>query len=647
MTVIEDLIKTLNEANLAYEAGKPTMTDKEYDDLYFELKKLEKESGIIYPDSPTQNLNYEIMSQLTKVRHNHLMLSLDKTKDWNEFINYFERNKLMVCMLKLDGLTCSLRYENGKLVSAETRGNGQEGEDILHNAKVVYNIPQQIKYQDTLIVDGEIISTINNFERFKDKYSNPRNFAAGSIRLLDSKECANRGLMFVAWNVVEGFDDIESFASRLINLNENGFSVVPFNITVNDSTQDTLKLRAKELGYPIDGLVGRYDDVAYGNSLGTTGHHIKAAYAFKFYDETYETKLKNIEWTMGRTGTLTPVAIVEPIEIEGAIIERCNLHNISIGREQLGEHPFEGQVVHIYRANQIIPQIDSADNDDEDEEFYTDKKVFSPPTTCPYCGQPTQVKYGINTTELYCDNPNCDGKTINQLDHLLGIKGLNAKGISKANLEKLISYGWIEKPADLYNLHTHRKEWIEKRGYGIKSVDKILNAIESTRQTTLDSFIAAIGIPLIGHNVAKELVKYIDSYEDFREKVDSGYDFSKIYGFGANKDAAIHNFNYTNADELYKYITIIKEEPVEVGNNLSDLNVAITGKLTIFNNRAELENEIIKQGGKISKSITGKTTLLINNDNTSTTAKNKEAQERGIPIITEEEFITRYLKQFS
>lgn len=335
---IKDLISKLNFYTKAYDEGKPLISDAEWDKMYFELKSLEEETGIIYPNSPTQSIIYDVKNELVKVKHDHLMLSLDKTKDWNDFLKYF-KDETVVGMLKLDGLTCSLKYKDGILVSAHTRGNGEIGEDILHNAMVINNIPKQIPLTEELILDGEIISSYKDFEEFSNDYSCPRNFAAGSIRLLDPKECQKRNLRFVAWNVVSKnwTTVIESF-EKIENL---GFEVVDWTSSWDWDAKEFLIERAEERGYPIDGLVGRFDDIAYGESLGNTGHHSRAAYAFKFFDEVYESELIDIEWSAGRTGVLTPVAIFEPVEIDGAIIERASLHNLDV-MEELLEVPYVG-----------------------------------------------------------------------------------------------------------------------------------------------------------------------------------------------------------------------------------------------------------------------------------------------------------------
>lgn len=356
---MQKLIDKLNRLTKLYDMGTPEVSDKEWDNLYWQLVDAEKELGYALPDSPTQKVHFEEVSKLEKVKHNHPMLSLDKTKEWEDFIGYFGSKNKVIAMPKLDGLTCSLKYVGGKLVAAETRGNGEIGENILHNAKTVRTIPNHIDYNDTLILDGEIICTYTDFIPFENEYKNPRNFASGSIRLLDSKECFKRNLTFVVWNIVEGLDG-NSFSNKLEQAKELGFTIPTFTSTFDENTKDFLVEKAKEDSFPIDGLVGRYDDIEYGSSLGSTGHHTKAAYAFKFYDEEVDTRLLNIEWSLGRTGVLTPVAVFEPIELEGTTIERCNLFNLSVLEEKLGK-PYVGQKIWVVKKNMIIPYIERAE----------------------------------------------------------------------------------------------------------------------------------------------------------------------------------------------------------------------------------------------------------------------------------------------
>lgn len=633
---IKELVCTLNYHTLLYDQGIPTISDAEWDKMYFELQELEKQTGIILPNSPTQSISYEVKSELEKVTHDHPLLSLAKTKNWEEFKSYFA-SKEYALMLKLDGLTCSLRYENGFLVKAETRGNGIVGENILHNAKVIKNIPKTILYNETLVVDGEIICKDDDFAEFSTDYANSRNYASGSIRLLDSEECSKRKLSFIAWNVAEGFDDENSFYQKMINIKDLGFEVTP--IEINTKSPDCLKQKAKECGYPIDGLVGRFNDIAYGEKLGSTDHHSKAAFAFKFYDEVYETELLDIEWSAGRTGVFTPVAIFSPVEIDGTIVERASLHNVSILREILGL-PYKGQIIQVAKMNMIIPQVLSA------------VKVNSPnseiyiPEICPICGEALKILQPINsdTLSLVCVNKQCHAKLLNRLDHFCGKKGLDIKGLSVATLDKLIEKGWINSLVDLFTLNTHRAEWCRVDGFGPKSVDKVLAAIEAAKETTLDKFIAALGIPLIGSTVAKDLVTHIKSYDELRDKVNNCFNFCIYDGFADSKSAALLNFDYTEADEIIKYLSIGEVEEKKVGNNLDGVNVAITGSLKLFKNRAELVSAIENAGGKINSSVTSKTNYLVNNDNTSNSSKNLSAQKLSIPILTEQEFVEKFLK---
>ena len=641
--LIEKLVADLNYATLHYDNGHPVMTDKEWDDMYFQLVDLELSTGYILPESPTQRINYEVMNQLTKVQHDHEMLSLEKTKDINVIKSMFDKDFLM--MAKMDGLTCSLRYENGILVKAETRGNGFVGEDILHNAKVIPSIPNYIAYKDTLVIDGEIICDYKDFLLFQNDYKNPRNFAAGSIRLLDNKECAERRLQFVAWDVIAGFDGEDSLERKLLSIRRLGFTIVPF--LTNSFDVELLQETCKVKLYPIDGMVFKFNSCLYSKSLGKTAHHFKNAMAYKFYDETYPTVLKDIEWTMGRTGVLTPVAIFEPLDIEGSIIERASLHNITILEQTLGKTPYIGQKIEVFKANMIIPQISWVDKN-----FNVPISSFLPePKVCPICGEPVYRITEIESTNLVCSNPACAGKLINKLDHFCGKKGLDIKGLSKATLEKLLEWGWVNNIVDIMTLSQYKEEWIKKSGFGIRSVEKILNSIEAAKTTSLDKFISSLGIPLIGSTVSRELIKHIDSYEDFRTKVREKFNFATIDGFADSKTDSLLNFNYEDADNIYPYLTILKESAKlnndnidNNNNNLDGITIVITGKLNMYKNRAALQAEIENRGGKVVGSVSSNTKYLINNDNTSTSAKNMAAKKLNIPILTEQEFFENFLK---
>ena len=639
--LIEKLIADLNHATKLYDQGISVMSDKEWDDMYFQLVELETFTGIVLPHSPTQIIKYDVVNQLEKVEHDHQMLSLEKTKDIEKVKTLFNDSNEFLMMAKMDGLTCSLRYENGVLVKAETRGNGLIGENILHNAKVIPSIPNYIAYKDTLVIDGEIICSYKNFTIFEHEYKNPRNFAAGSIRLLDSKECANRRLQFVAWDVIAGFDEENLLEDKLLILQNYGFTIVPY--VKNSYEIDIIKNSCNRKFYPIDGLVFKFNNINYGKSLGQTAHHFKNAIAYKFYDECYLTTLKNIEWTMGRTGVLTPVAIFEPVDIDGSTVERASLHNITILEQTLGKTPYIGQKLEIFKSNMIIPQISWADKNINSNHLFS---FLLEPKVCPICGKPVKRITEVESTNLVCTNNECNGKLINRLDHFCGKKGLDIKGLSKATLEKLIDWGWVNNIVDIMTLSQYKNEWIQKSGFGIRSVEKILLNIETAKTTTLDKFISSLGIPLIGSTVSKELIKHINSYEDFRQKVRENFNFATIDGFADSKTDSILTFNYEDADKVYSYLTFLEDNSKRLDNNnsLEGFSIVVTGKLNIYKNRNALQQEIEKRGGKVSGSVSSKTNYLINNDNTSTSAKNMAAKKLNIPILTEQEFFENFLK---
>lgn len=637
MEEIRKLIDKLNYYTKYYDMGQSLISDKEWDELYFKLVNLENTYNIYYEDSPTQRVNYQVVNKLNKVEHSHPMLSLDKTKSIDE-VKSFLGNKPHIAMAKMDGLTCSLTYKNGRLIAAETRGNGIIGEDILHNALQIKSIPKRIEYTNKLVVDGEVICTYEDFENFKDEYKNPRNFASGSIRLLNSEESANRHLTFVAWDVIEGFKDNDFLSTRLKELGELGFTYVPFfyDNSIEDNRVehaiDEIKIFCNKIGYPIDGIVFKYDKVSEYLAAGRTDHHFKGGIAYKFYDDEYETKLIDIEWTMGRTGQLTPVAVYEDIDIDGTICNRASLHNITILKDTLGGYGWDGQKIKVFKANQIIPQISWAQPEDE----YT-KKYFHYPMTCPICNQPTKIKKDVVSEVLYCDNPMCEGKLLNKLDHFCSKKGLDIKGLSKATLDKLIDWGWVENIKDIFTLFTHKEEWVKKQGFGVASVEKILSAIDIASETTLDKIIAAAGIPEIGSRVAKDLANHYDSWTEFRMDTD----YTHIDGIGEIMNNNLLNFNYEDMD--YIVAAYLDYQPIshsdENAKTLDGKVFCITGKVNHFKNRAELQADIESKGGKVVSSMSNKVTHLINNDNTSTSSKNLAAQKANIPIITEEEYL--------
>lgn len=627
---IKELAELLNKASdTYYNTGNTIMEDREFDALVEELRKLEQETGFVMATSPTHKVGYEIKSELQKVTHNHPMLSLAKTKDWNEFIQYF-RNKDVIGMVKMDGITGSLRYINGELVSAETRGNGEIGEDILHNIKTVKTVPQKIPYKDELIVDGEIICTYDDFKPFVSEYKNPRNFASGSIRLLDSNECAKRPLTFVAWNVIKGFEGENSFLKKLYLIEKQGFTVVPWTSSFDWDAKDFLIEQAKKYGYPIDGLVGRFDDIKYGESLGATSHHSNAAYAFKFGDETYETVLRDVEWNTTRTGIIAPVAIFDEVDLDGALTTRATLHNLSIIEQlELGI----GDTITVYRSNMVIPKID--DN-------LTRSNTLKIPKTCPCCGKPTEVKYTDNSKVLVCTNPDCAAKKLAQFTHFVSRKCMNIDGLSDRTLEVLISHGFINNYRDIYHLTDHKDKLYMLDGMGKKSVNNLLKNIENSRNVKLENFITALGIPNIGLSAAKTIsARFGGNYREFSGAIGNMYNFTELDDFGAIMNQSLYEWIGHNIDvmrDIAREMHFIVEEEKSVEDNyFTGKNICVTGKLNNFT-RDSINEKIESVGAKAVSSVSKNTDFLITNE-ASGSAKFKKAMELGIPTITEQDFI--------
>ena len=631
---MQELVEKLNYYTKLYDEGNPAISDKEWDDMYFELQELEKEFGVILSNSPTVKINYTVKNSLEKVEHNHPMLSLQKTKSEEEVVNFLKGYDA-ISMAKMDGLTCSLLYKDGELVSAETRGNGIVGENVTHNMKWVQHVPLIIPIHDEVIIDGEIICTYKNFEQFSDKFANPRNFAAGSIRLLDAAECAARKLTFVAWDCIKGLDDKEKLSDKLYELNNLGFKIVPYiplqkdmididhikhcNILIQNWAKDP------DFSYPIDGTVYKFDDCKYYSSLGRTEHHFRGGIAFKFYDEEYESYLRDIEWSIGKTGQLTPVAKFDDIDFGDSIVNRASLHNLNIMKQLLGSFPYKCEKVWVVKMNMIIPQITKAEQRNSFEDIH-----FELPKVCPICGEPTVIRDDF----LYCSNPNCDGKFINHLNHFVSKKGLDINGLSKATLQKLINWEWVTSLKDIFHLHSYQNEWAKKDGFGAKSVMNILTAIEDAKECELWQFISSLSIPLIGSTYAKEIAKKCETWEDFRNIKD----FLMWDGFGPETCASLNKFNYEEADELVNNILHIKNSLYNQGiteSGITGKTICITGKLTTYKNRGELKSAIEAHGGKVVDSVSSKTDYLVNNDINSTSSKNQKAKALNIPIITE------------
>lgn len=658
---IDETIDTLNKWQEAYDNGSPLVSDKQYDDLYFDLINMENKSGYIRDDSPTNKVVWYPQDGLHKVEHNHLMLSLDKTKEISVVKDFVGDNQDIIFMSKMDGLTCSLLYEKGKLVRAETRGNGRVGEDITHNARILESIPKTLPTEgewgvpETFVVDGEVICDYETFQQFANDYATPRNFAAGSIRLLDPKECAKRNLKFVAWDIIQNDNATYDWLSgKLLHLDQLGFITVPYIVditgqSVSDKTWvdkdiESIKALSEKLHYPIDGVVIKYDNIAYYNQQGRTAHHYLGGLAFKFYDEEYETKLKYIDFDVSRNGILTPVAVFEPINIDGTICERASLHNMSVMEELLG-CPYTGQKIWIVKANQIIPQVSQADKSDYAQAVRHNRcTLVQDWYQCPICGHIAEVRKSASGVKvLYCTNEKCEGKLAQQVDHYCSNKGMEIKGLSRKTIEKLIDWGWINSIKDIYNLSQYKKEWSAKEGFGAVSVGKILDAIEASKKdVSLTSFIAAMGIPLIGTNAAKSIAGQFKSWDKFVQGIEDKFDFNCLFNFGPEMSKSLLDFDYTEMKEIAQLLQFKDEVESTTQKIYEGLTFCVTGKVTHWKNRDELKAYITDRGGKVTDSVTSKTNYLINNDINSTSAKNKKAKELNIPILTEGDFLKLY-----
>ena len=646
---IKELTKMLNEyRNAYYNESESIISDYEYDKLYDELEKLESETGLSYANSPTKTVGYEVKSELEKIKHSHPMLSLDKTKSVDD-LRKFAGDKDCILSLKMDGLTCLLTYENGGLVQAETRGNGDIGELITHNANVFENIPLTIDYKGHFEIEGEAIITYDDFEKINKalpedkKYKNPRNLASGSVRQLDNRIAAQRHIKFVAWKVPAEVCS-NSFLNRLKYAKELGFEIVPlftYSGKSNDKENlpemiESLKIKAHDHGYPIDGLVMTYNDIQYGESLGLTGHHPRHSVAYKFYDEEFETTLNNIEWTMGKSGCLTPTAVFEPVEIDGTIVERASLHNMSIFKDLELSH---GDTITVFKANQIIPQV--SDNLDR-----TLNNLCIPPSTCPICGGKTEIVKDNDTEVLMCSNSNCKGKLLGKLSAFVSRNKMNIDGLSDETLSKFIARGWLTCFSDIYNLKDYYIHMINMSGFGRKSIDKLIDSIEKSRSVELNRFIAALSIPGVGDSTAKDISKHCEyDFDTFVMRLIDKYNWSVIDGIGEKTSQQINEWidDSGNREDFRKLLqTII---PVNLNTNdntdqsLAGKNFVVTGDVTQFKNRKELQKFIESKGGKVTGSVTSKTNWLINNDVESTSSKNKKARELGIPIISEKDFL--------
>ena len=645
---IKGLIKELNTYRNAYYNDKVSLVeDKKYDDLFEELKNLEDDTGLYLSNSPTQSVGYEVQSKLNKVNHDHPMLSLDKTKDFKDIIKFAD-DKDIICMLKMDGLTVTLHYnENGELDKAETRGNGLVGEDVLKNVKVMSNVPLKIDNAGVpYIIDGEAIIDKDTFNEINSKlsedeqYSHPRNLASGTIRQLDTKITADRNMQFIAWRVIDG-DYSNLMSERLDHARDLGFDVVPYTCITEENLKewvlkensDYMKKWAEKKNYPIDGLVYTYQDISYGLNLGSTGHHPKHSFAFKFEDDTYETVLRDVEWSTSRSGMVNPVAVFDPVDLDGAITTRATLHNVSIMKNlELGI----GDIITIYRANQVIPKV--ADN-------LTRSNTYEYPTRCPCCGRPLELKNDGIAEVLYCYNEECPAKVLSKFTHFVSKHGMDIDGLSESTLEKLIDRGFIKKYADIYNLDKYAKQIQSMDGFGKKSYDKLIASIEKSRNVKLENFLVALGIPLIGKSASKAISNAFNG--DYESLIEYGpdFDFTQLEDFGDSMNVSMHKWLTSCPDieeGIQNELKFIKEEKKKVIENdfISNKVFCVTGAFKTMK-RSEIEKIITDRGGKLSGSVSSKTSYLLTNEADSGSSKAKKAKELGTPIMSEEEFLSK------
>ena len=643
---MKELAELLSAASKSYYAqDKEIMSNFEYDKLYDELEKLEKETGVILANSPTVHVGYEAVDELPKDRHEQPMLSLGKTKSREELQDWVQ-DKTALLSWKLDGLTVVLTYSGGNLEKAVTRGNGEVGEVVTNNAKVFKNIPLSIPFKGSLIVRGEAVITYSDFARINEeiteeeaKYKNPRNLCSGSVRQLNSEVTAKRNVRFFVYNLVaaDGVDFDNSKEKQMDFLKEQGFEVVEWRKVNRENIIDNISYFEKAIetyDIPSDGLVLTYDDIAYGESLGRTAKFPRHSIAFKWADESRETTLKEIEWSPSRTGLINPVAIFEPVELEGTTVSRASVHNISVLRSlKLGI----GDRITVYKANMIIPQI---------AENLTQSDSVEIPEKCPVCGGKTVISQIGDAQMLYCENPQCEVKKIKSFTLLVSRDALNIDGLSEATLEKFIAKGYIHEYADLFHLNRYKDEIIEMEGFGEKSYQNLADSIEKARNTTLPRLLYGLGIANIGVANAKMLCRQY--HYDLEQLLSADEEeLSQIEGVGEVIAAAFRSYfedkeNQEKLDRLLKELQI-EEVEEEEEQTLSGKVFVVTGSLNHFSSRNELKEEIEKRGGKVTGSVTGKTDCLINNDITSTSGKNKKAKELGVTIITEEEFLEKYL----
>ena len=639
---MKELVEKLDQAAKAYyQEDREIMSNQEYDSLYDQLEQLEKETGTVLTNSPTVRVGYEAVNELPKEEHPSPMLSLDKTKD-REVLRGFIGNHKCLLSWKLDGLTIVLTYENGELVKAVTRGNGIVGEVITNNARVFKNIPLRIPYKGQLVLRGEAIITYSEFERINEtigdadaKYKNPRNLCSGSVRQLNNEITAKRNVRFYAFALVsaQDVDFSNSREQQFIWLKKQGFEVVEYKVVTSESLDEAMDYFSKTIvnnDFPSDGLVVTYDDIAYGESLGSTAKFPRNSFAFKWADEMRETKLVDMEWSPSRTGLINPVAIFEPVELEGTTVSRASVHNISIVKElQLGI----GDTIKVYKANMIIPQI---------AENLTRSGNLVIPDKCPVCGREARIRKENDVETLYCMNPDCVAKKIKSFSLFTSRDAMNIDGLSEATLEKFIAMGFIHNFGDIFEIGKYKDQIVEMEGFGQKSFDNLMVSLEKAKKTTLAKVIYSLGITGIGLANAKVICKYFDDDIEKIRYADEE-EISSIEGIGPVIAGSLADYfksaeNNQKLDHLLSHLHLVHEE-TSAEQVFAGKTFVITGSVEHFSNRSEAKEFIEARGGKVTGSVTKKTDYLINNDKTSASSKNKKAQELGIPILSEEDFL--------
>ena len=647
--IMRMMVSILNDASEAYYSGKPFMSDIEFDERLQDLQELENETGVIFANSPSVNVGAKVLTDLPEVEHNHLMLSLEKCHTPQEVIN-FSNGKELVASIKLDGMTASLLYEDGVLIRGESRGNGHVGNDITEHIKQFLNVPFRINKTGTYIVDGECIITDEDFESINqnNEFKNSRNLIAGTLSSLDTSVVSQRKAKFMAWDVIEGGGN--SLIENLKEAETLGFEVVPHWLNNNTTGLNPKNLQnnidyvfdcSKYEGLPCDGVVFKFNDIEYGKSLGYTSHHFRNGIAYKAKDETYRTKLIDIEFTMGKTGVLTPTAVFEPVEIDCTTVERASVHNMSI-LSKLDLHI--GDTIEVYKANMIIPQVKRNVSSDERNVLGKEPDYMTYPEHCPVCGGKTELITENSSTILVCTNDNCKGKLLGKLTHFCSKNAMNIENLSEATLEKFIELGWLTRFEDIYYLDVERDNMVKLDGFGEKSVMNLLSSINKSTNTTLDKFIYALSIPLIGRSASKTISKYFNGdFDRFcKECCLNTFDFTVLDDFGEAMNESINDYinkNVVMIGNLAKEMNFEKPQIVSGSNVLTGKTFVITGSLTHFANRDEAKAWIEQFGGKVSGSVSAKTSFLVNNDVNSTSGKNKKAMELNIPIISEDELI--------